>query len=143
MVGHSSCVYNYPAYQASEIRTEICLPPSGLAKVAYPDVFPTPPGASPQPGEESSTGRADCISESSGILLDPELENSWSYYLSDIAVRRIGNRLMNSFYKEDESTWLSIPVDRLMRVAEELEAQLTQWSVVYIQQIVVYQIRTY
>jgi hypothetical protein len=111
-----------------------------LAKVAYPDVFPTPPGASPEPGENSPTGEQGFASDGSGTLLDPEIEKSWGYYLSDIAVRRIGNRLMNSFYREAESAWLSIPVDRLIRVAEELEAQLTQWWVVcYHQSLLVYQ----
>jgi hypothetical protein len=109
---------------------EICLPPSGLGKVAYPDVFPTPPTGSPGPAETLSDAnvatdheRSSSQSMSSASLL----EKSWCYYLSDIAVRRIANRLVNAFYQDSASSWLSIPVERLSRVAEELDLQLTQW----------------
>lgn len=105
------------------MRMEIDLPPSGLAKVNDSDVFPTPP-------KEISERGHDCHSTgASHSRLLPELEKSWGYYLSDIAVRQIGNRLMNTFYKEDESSWLTMPLDRVIRVAEEIDLQLTHWYV--------------
>ena len=108
---------------------EINLPPSGLAKVNYPDVFPTPPNRSPEPSDYSTTPEAIHQPSVSTRHLGEDSEDVWSYYVSEIAVRRIGNRLMNSFYKEDESSWLSMPLDRMIRVADELELQLTQWYV--------------
>ncbi len=60
-------------------------------------------------------------------MLTAELEKSWGYYLSDIAVRRIADRLVNTFYQESPKSWLSMPLERMIRVAEELEMQLTQW----------------
>ncbi|KIN03086.1 hypothetical protein OIDMADRAFT_160650 [Oidiodendron maius Zn] len=110
-----------------ELRMEINLPPSGLAKVNYPDVFPTPPNRSPEPSDYSTTPEAVHQPSVSTRHLGEDSEDVWSYYVSEIAVRRIGNRLMNSFYKEDESSWLSMPLDRMIRVADELELQLTQW----------------
>lgn len=93
--------------RCSEIRMEIDLPSSGLAHVAYQDFFPNPPEFS-RPEQ-------------------PELECIWSYYLSEIAVRKIGNRIMNCFYQDDSEAWLSMPLGRMIRIAEELEIQLTQW----------------
>jgi hypothetical protein len=107
---------------------EINLPPSGLAKVNYPDVFPTPPNCSPEPPDHSiTTPEAVHKNSFSARHLAQDSEEVWSYYVSEIAVRKIGNRLMNCFYKEDESSWLSMPLDRMIRVADELELQLTQW----------------
>lgn len=110
---------------------EINLPSSGLAKANYPDVFPTPPTAnSPDSRDTGSTTtikQRDGFSTGSTRFFEPDIEQIWKYYLSEIAVRQIGNRLMNSFYKTDESAWLSMRLDRMVRVAEELELQLTQW----------------
>lgn len=103
------------------MRMEVCLPPSGLAKINYPDVLPTPPGGSPGRRPDG------LFHEPNSSMLTAEQEQSWCYYLSDIAVRRIANRTINSLYLEDESSWMSTPVERLIRVAEELELQLTQW----------------
>ena len=110
------------------MRTEIRLPPSGLSKINYPNVFPTPPCGSPEPstGIPYSNGLNES-SHQSPSNLDPELEQSWGYYLADIAVRRIGNRVINSFYNDNESLWVSTPTSRLIRIAEELDSQLTQW----------------
>jgi hypothetical protein len=100
---------------------EANLPPSGLANIAYSDVFPSPPTESPGPRDH------DQLDAPFSRPQQPELERIWSYYLSEIAVRRIGNRIMNSFYQEEASAWLSMPLPRMMRIAEELELQLTQW----------------
>lgn len=108
---------------------EICLPPSGLGKIAYPDVFPTPPIGSPGPTENSIDVAVDHERNGSLSMPNAELEKSWGYYLSDIAVRRIANRLVNTFYQESPSSWLLMPIERMIRVAEELDLQLTQWYV--------------
>lgn len=115
----------------SELRMEIALPPSGLANVAYPDIFPTPP--CPEPSAEALSGApvefASRPESYPSRALEPDLEKIWSYYLSELAVRKIGNRIMNCFYKDGETSWLTMPLDRMIRVAEELELQITQWYV--------------
>ena len=100
---------------------EVNLPSSGIANVAYSDVFPSPPSESLSPSND------DQLASLSSRPQQPELERIWSYYLSEIAVRKIGNRIMNCFYQDDASTWLTMPLLRMMRIAEELELQLTQW----------------
>jgi hypothetical protein len=60
--------------------------------------------------------------------LEPELQRSWYYYLSEIASRRIANRIFNGFYKTGPQSWFSVPMARMQRIAEELDAQLVQWS---------------
>lgn len=106
---------------------DICLPASGLAKVNYPDVFPSPPIGSPVMAETPAADATVYNTEGPSSMLSPELENSWSYYLSEIAVRHITNRMVNTFYQNNESSWLSMPIHRMIRVAQELESQLTQW----------------
>lgn len=64
-----------------EMRDEIELPPTGLAKFEYPDIFPSPPGGTPGPDESDPQAI-------SPPALEPELQRSWYYYLSEIASRR-------------------------------------------------------
>lgn len=102
---------------------EICLPPSGLSTINYPDALPTPPRGSSNPLPKGSIGD----SENHTTTLSVGLEQSWFYYLSDIAVRRIANRIVNTFYQGSASVWLSIPIDKMIHAASELELQLIQW----------------
>jgi hypothetical protein len=106
---------------------EICLPAAGLAKVKYPDAFPSPPGGSPIASGNPAADATAHDTESPSSMLSPEVENCWSYYLSEIAVRHIMNRVINTFYQNNESSWLSMPIHRMIRMAQELESQLTQW----------------
>ncbi|KAH7068344.1 hypothetical protein BKA63DRAFT_521595 [Paraphoma chrysanthemicola] len=110
-----------------EIRMDICLPASGLAKVAYSNAFPSPPCGSPVPHPESVADGSVSNTDGPTSMLSPELENSWNYYLSEIAVRHITNRVMNTFYHKDEDAWLLMPIHQMIWMAEELESQLTQW----------------
>jgi hypothetical protein len=106
---------------------DIDVPLSGLGKLTYPVVLPTPPVSSrsfPATSPESlySTPHED---ESSKTQTD--LEKSWRYYLADIAVQQMANRLVNTFYSDHSRSWLTMPVERMVRVAEELEMQMVQW----------------
>lgn len=103
-----------------EMREEVDLPPTGLAKVDYPDVFPSPPGGTPEP-EDNNPAMAW---ESSG----PAFQQSWYYYLSEIASRRIGNRIIHALHSMQPHEWALVPFRRLQRIAEELDAQVLQWS---------------
>lgn len=115
-------------HKTSEIRLEIDVPSSGLAKVDYPDIFPTPPFGSPSPHAEDAEGGSDLeLSHVYSTSDQSAFERSWYYYLSDIAARRIFNRVISSFYKTDETAWLRMPIDTIIRVAEELDEQLRQW----------------
>ena len=103
-----------------EMRDEIELPPTGLAKVEYSDVFPSPPGGTPVPEDQ------DEAMVPSGLEL--AFQRSWYYYLSEIALRRIANRISHTFYSMEPCAWHTISLKRMQRIAQELDAQILQWS---------------
>ena len=102
----------------TELREEFELPPPGLARLEHPDVLPTPPESTPDlsNGEPSSDGAWHEVHQ-----------QSWYYYLSDIAYRRISNRTIAALYSAPEEQWLSTPTQQLFTIAEELDAQVCQW----------------
>ena len=102
-----------------EMRDEIDLPPTGLAKVDYPDVFPSPPGDTPEPEDVGRNRPTD--------HLEQTFQRSWYYYLSEIASRRIANRITHALHNVPLEGWSSASSKRLQRIAEELDAQILQW----------------
>jgi hypothetical protein len=114
--------------------SEIPFPESGIADIDYPHLFPSPPDST-STSEESGVGGMPAISptSSSSVLLGREnstqrsREQSWFYYLSEIALRRIANRVLNSFYRDHVSSWMDMDVPMKMKVAEEFLNMLAQW----------------
>ena len=53
-------------------------------------------------------------------------EESWYYYLTEVALRRIGNRIINTFFRQDHRSWLDIKP--LLSIALEFDAQVSSWS---------------
>ncbi|KAK5677990.1 hypothetical protein LTS10_009874 [Elasticomyces elasticus] len=102
----------------SEIREEFDLPSSGLGNVEWPDIFPSPPISSPNFGSGS-------IADSSEW--ETVHQSSWYYYLSEVAYRRIMHRTITTLYGTSPEQWLSMGVQRLHRIAAELDAQIVQW----------------
>ncbi|KIW35701.1 uncharacterized protein PV07_02385 [Cladophialophora immunda] len=112
-----------------EIMVELRFPASGLTTLNYTQAFPLPPGIP----NTSQTPRAWHVSEDlhaktmrSGEL-DPEFEKAWYYYLADIAVRRILQRVFDCFYKSSHHAWLQQNISHMIWSADELDQQLTQW----------------
>ncbi|KAI6781310.1 fungal transcriptional regulatory protein [Emericellopsis cladophorae] len=83
-----------------EFRVELPLPQSDISLGEYPQLFPSPPAGS--------------INE----------EESWYYYLTEIALRRIGNRIINTFF--DRRSWHDIRP--LLGIAREFERQVSSWE---------------
>ncbi|KAL4957713.1 hypothetical protein BDW69DRAFT_8179 [Aspergillus filifer] len=114
-----------------EMREEIALPPTELVKVKYFDAFPTPPGSGsvPKPDDEDQTE-----SPQTTTTLDASSERSWYYYLSEIAGRRIANRVIATLYSSASNpenwteNWTRMPVHHLERLVKELDAQVVQWA---------------
>ncbi|KAF7167036.1 hypothetical protein CNMCM5623_000510 [Aspergillus felis] len=135
-----------------EFRVELPLPQSELSNGEYPSLFPSPPSpnatdgprsSASQPPNRSSIGSGDMALDPLGPFdVDPrraeeyELrqharrlcneEESWYYYLTEIALRRIGNRIINTFFRQDPASWLDIKP--LLRIGQEFEAQVLSWS---------------
>ena len=53
-------------------------------------------------------------------------EESWYYYLTEIALRRIGNRIINTFFNQSHGAWLD--VRPLLGIALEFDTQVSAWS---------------
>lgn len=139
-----------------EIRIELPLGQSTIADLEYPDMFPSPPtpppeGVSSDDGVfepwrhlvDSTYGMyvtgihrhgsvsADSLPEEMRDVRHHSRkiyneEESWYYYLTEVALRRISNRIINTFYCEDRNSWLNIT--RLIPIAIELDAQISNWA---------------
>lgn len=119
-----------------EFRVELPLQQSEISLGEYPDLFPSPP--SPIPAHSSIPGGAFSPDGYSSISAEElELrrhavrlcneEESWYYYLTEIALRRIGNRIVNTFFRQGQSAWIT-NIKPLLRMAKEFEAQVSSWS---------------
>lgn len=123
-----------------EIRVELPLPQSAIAEYEYPALFPTPPTLSDEYPKHRDQASDWNRSETPSVL-DPvglpglgvsnhitklfNEEQSWYYYLTEVALRRIGNRVLNAFYRGDSSTWSNIRP--LIPMALEFESQINAW----------------
>lgn len=126
-----------------EIRVELPLPQSAIAEYEYPALFPTPPTLPEEYSKHRDQTSDSTNSESLHGLPDVDQsglpswgicnhisklfneEQSWYYYLTELALRRIGNRVLNAFYREEPSTWSNIKP--LIPIALEFEAQINTW----------------
>jgi hypothetical protein len=82
----------------------MALPSSGISDLNYPQGWPSPPS----PG-------------------NPEVDASWYYYSSELALRRIGNTILNLLYKTGQLAWNNFDVSAMVRKANTFEMFLTQW----------------
>ena len=139
-----------------EFRVELPLPQSPIADLERTDMFPSPPLPAPSKYVSRTTSPAS-LHRFVNINYDVGLEDirghdrtlshdsdewairqharelcneeqSWYYYLTELALRRIGNRIINTFYQhpEEHKSWLDITP--LIPIAQELEAQISTWS---------------
>jgi len=123
------------------MRLELNLPASQLATLGYPYMFPSPPTPlSPlQPPQEglpgpvltplSSTSIQQAYSSPGSISHQKAEVQSWFYYLSEIALRRIENRVLYTFYSEDNSSWSRRNICDMATIATDFEMQLLNWYV--------------
>ncbi|KFY90886.1 hypothetical protein V500_04905 [Pseudogymnoascus sp. VKM F-4518 (FW-2643)] len=114
-----------------------------VLKLDYPFLFPSPPTpgspAAESPEDHQGQGPASAASTSTSSQLlslaaststcasQSAEEQTWFYYLSEIALRRIENRILNAFYKEDHQHWLQMDLAIMVSAAEEIEAQMESW----------------
>jgi hypothetical protein len=115
-----------------EIRVELPLPQSSIADFEYPHMFPSPPSPpsnfapeiSQSPSHNRNVTSPTDTNRSYAKGWNEEL--SWYYYLTEVALRRISNRIINAFYRKNHASWLNI--SPLIPMAEEFEAQISSWS---------------
>lgn len=139
-----------------EMRVELPLSQSTIASFEYPSMFPSPPSppsptmtASDAGFDEQSpwyrvidaeygidvrqlgqnNGLFDLPGASNGVppRSSPyNEEESWFYYLTEVALRRISNRIINTLYRCNRESWLQ--AEHWVGLALELEAQINAWS---------------
>ena len=121
-----------------ELRETLDVPQSDLCKLSYPYLFPSPPTPlSPVRSPEealnfqtpaSSTSMPSQVQSTSSMTSYQQTEEqSWFYYLSEIALRRIQNRVLNAFYRQDHRSWAQMNMSDMISIAENIETQLTIW----------------
>ncbi|KAH8649343.1 hypothetical protein BX600DRAFT_112758 [Xylariales sp. PMI_506] len=116
-----------------ELRLELDLPASELAMFPIPNTFPTPPMLSASMDNIERPNEPLRLGPSSGTPLGYASvrqmeEQSWFYYLSELAIRRIESRISGSFYKEHNSSWLHSNIYEMVALAEDFELQLQNWE---------------
>ena len=80
--------------------------------------------------QEEHGSKLDFVAHSSGS--QHEVENSWYYYLADIAARRILERVVDTFYVKEAISIFHTNLLELIETAKELQRQLTQWYVDFV-----------
>ncbi|OAL33523.1 hypothetical protein AYO20_07209 [Fonsecaea nubica] len=117
-----------------EILFELPLPESGIADFEYPHLFPSPPepvnvGSSSPMLDVFTTSpvSSSSLRATGNSTLQREHEQSWFYYLSEIALRRIGNRVLNSFYGGEHNLWENMDLQSMIDVGQEFVDLLSQW----------------
>lgn len=125
-----------------EVRTELDLAQSDLCKLEYPYLFPSPPNpptpvqmpdssvSAPTPAS-ITTPSSQGLSTASSSSYQKDEEQSWFYYLSEIALRRIENQILNTFYRADHSSWTQVDAQSLICAATSIEEQLETWYAHY------------
>ncbi|TGZ81366.1 hypothetical protein EX30DRAFT_348572 [Ascodesmis nigricans] len=94
----------------SDILAELDLPPSGISRLE--DTLPLPLGLSkPVTSTEVS----------------PDNPLIWLYYLAQIALRKLLNRVHTALYKQSQSKTRRLDSPRSLIMARELDYQLEQW----------------
>jgi hypothetical protein len=112
------CLYWSCLKSECEMREELDLPPTGLAMLGYPGIFPSPP---------TQTILTPAAAAGEHHTWDYVFEQGWYYYLSDTAYRRIANRTSAALYSIPKERWLAMGLRRLLRICGELSAQTEQW----------------
>lgn len=92
-----------------------CLPAKEATQEEVQESLPPPP-QSDRAGRQQSQ---DCTSTETA---------TWYFYLTDISLRRLINRINEAFYALDHVSWQSRHgLPSMLKIARELEDQLASW----------------
>ncbi|KAJ6099548.1 hypothetical protein N7467_001083 [Penicillium canescens] len=110
-----------------EILSEIDLPHSGVSHLDYVHIFPSPPHSDIITANPTSVLLPDSAEHTRHDMASREQEQAWFYYLSEIALRRIGNRVLESMYKDGFESWKDLNIQSTIQIANEFLRQLNEW----------------
>ncbi|KAF4919665.1 1-aminocyclopropane-1-carboxylate oxidase [Colletotrichum viniferum] len=103
-----------------ELRCEIPLPSSGITRLSYPDLFPSPPSEVATPAPQPSS--LDILEDD----IQPEEEKSWFYYLAEISSRRMINRAISIMGYHGEEAWIR-NIAKVIEKYEDFDQQINVW----------------
>ncbi|TDZ37523.1 hypothetical protein CTRI78_v011109 [Colletotrichum trifolii] len=103
-----------------ELRCEIPLPSSGISRLNYPDLFPSPPSEVASPVARPSA--LDILEDD----IQPEEETSWFYYLAEISSRRMLNRAISIMGYHGEQAWIR-NVAKVVEKCKDIDQQINVW----------------
>ncbi|KAF4970536.1 hypothetical protein FSARC_2445 [Fusarium sarcochroum] len=103
-----------------ELRAEINIPNSSLADVRFTDMHPSPPNMDE---DVVSPGFGSSPQDKSSR----QQEQTWFYYLTEITLRRLSNRILNLLYTGDHTIWTTDSILFMAEEAEQIEKQLEEW----------------
>ncbi|KAH7013968.1 hypothetical protein EDB80DRAFT_680965 [Ilyonectria destructans] len=83
-----------------KLRRQIPLPPSGIDRLDYPDMLPSPPLELTYPPLHQQG--LDVLDDDMG----PDEEKSWFYYLAEISSSKIINYAVAAIGSKDEQDWI-------------------------------------
>jgi hypothetical protein len=83
---------------------ELSLPGFGLQDLSYPTFFPSPPSES----------------------LEHESARAWYYYLAEIALRRLANRILYNLFRNQENGRFP-HITEMAESTAGFESQATDW----------------
>ncbi|CAG7988856.1 unnamed protein product [Penicillium salamii] len=118
------------------LRTELPLPASGISNIDFPSLFPAPPPAdppsvpthTPSPWSDNFHQAFPELGAGASQIESPQNTQYWYYYLTDIALRRISNRILNLLYEVDCVSWSVSKMMSMSKAVEEFESQLHRWK---------------
>lgn len=61
--------------------------------------------------------------------ISQQQQQSWFYYLTEITLRRISNRIVNALYASDYRFWTEDDLPTKLQAAEDFDKQLQDWCV--------------
>ena len=94
----------------------------------YPDPFPAlsfPPSSEDRESAEGFAGSGGRVPNVEGAL-DRDEEESWLYYLAEISIRKIMDRILSEFYGKGEGFWLT-DIAALIEQYELYSEELSLW----------------
>lgn len=83
---------------------ELSLPGFGLQDLSYPSAFPSPPSEN----------------------LEDEAARAWYYYLAEIALRRLANRILHQLFRSQEDGRF-LRISQMVDTTAAFEEQAADW----------------
>ena len=124
-----------------ELRAEMDVPNSLLADLPFPDSYPSTPDISGISLSSQISTNSHTVNSASPETFNKSedlsriYEQSWFYYLTEITIRRIFNRVLNLLYSNGTSLWVDQAVPSMVEMVVEFEQRLEDWLVSILNQL--------